>query len=215
MTRLLTLLATLAAGATGLLWMLHPPLPSGGEPAAGPLSDRPLNRQGDTRREPFSLRARDRDLNIKPLAHYEVRGVVLSETHYWIDDSAPLSPVDLCIAWGGIAEPKIFRQLSVSQSYRWCSWTYRESFPYDNGFINRNMANTHIIPATGTLAAAAGRVRGGDWVEIEGELVVISGRLKGREFTWRSSLSRDDEGGGACEVLYLTRLQFRGEEWRE
>ena len=65
------------------------------------------------------------------------------------------------------------------------------------------------------LARAAGRVRRGDWIEIEGELVEINGTLKGREFSWHSSLSRDDEGGGACEVLYLTRLQFRGREWRE
>ena len=215
MTRMLILLAIFIAAATAVLWWLRPPLPAGGQTATGALSAQPLNLQGDARREPFQLRARDRDLKLNPLAHYEVRGRVLSETHYWMDDSAPLSPVDLCIAWGAIAEPKIFRQLSISQSYRWCSWTYNESFPYDNGTINRNMANTHLIPATRALASAAGRVRNGDWIEIEGELVEVSGTLKGREFAWRSSLSRDDEGGGACEVLYLTRLQFRGREWRE
>ena len=215
MTRLLILLTILATAAAGICWSLRPPLTAGGRETAAPLPAQPLNRQSETSRAPFVLRARDRDLEIKPLAHYEVRGIVLSETHYWIDDSAPLSPVDLCIAWGGIAEPKIFRQLSVSQSYRWCSWTYRESFPYDNGYINRNMANTHLIPATPALASAAGRVRSGDWIEIEGELVEIRGTLKGRDFSWQSSLSREDEGGGACEVLYLTRLQFRGHEWRE
>ena len=215
MRRLLTLVVILAAATAGAVWSTHPPLPAGGWPAAETLTGKPFNRQSETSRAPFVLRARDRDLEIKPLAHYEVRGIVLSETHYWIDDSAPLSPVDLCIAWGGIAEPKIYRQLAVSQSYRWCSWTYRESFPYDNAFINRNMANTHLIPATPVLARAAARVRQGDWIEIEGELVEITGSLKGRNFTWHSSLSRDDEGGGACEVLYLTRLQFRGREWRE
>lgn len=215
MTRSLTLLMIFAVLAAGVLWSVRPPLSAGGRPLTEPPGAKPVNRQSDARREPFRVHARDRDLLLKPLAHYEVRGMVLSETHYWIDDSAPLSPVDLCIAWGGIAEPKIFRQLSISQSYRWCSWTYSESFPYDNGYINRNMANTHLIPATRSLAIAAKRVRRGDWIEIEGELVEISGTLKGREFTWRSSISREDEGGGACEVLYLTRLQFRGREWRE
>jgi hypothetical protein len=39
---------------------------------------------------------------------------------------------------------------------------------------------------------------------LEGYLVNITGA---NGWHWNSSMSRDDTGGGSCEVLYLTRVK--------
>jgi len=46
-------------------------------------------------------------------------------------------------------------------------------------------------------------VRRHDLVSLEGYLVEIAGP---EGYHWRSSLSRDDTGGGACEVMWVTSV---------
>jgi len=46
-------------------------------------------------------------------------------------------------------------------------------------------------------------VRRHDLVTLEGYLVEIT---TAEGFHWRSSLSRDDTGGGACEVMWVTSV---------
>ena len=74
-------------------------------------------------------------------------------------DSAPLSPVDFCIAWGGLTDPRALRFLDISQGSRWCNWRIQEEFPYDDGYVIRNSANVHIVPSSKALDRAARRVR--------------------------------------------------------
>jgi hypothetical protein len=44
-----------------------------------------------------------------------------------------------------------------------------------------------------------------DLVELEGYLVYV----KGDNFTWNSSLTRNDTGDGACEVLYVEKISVK------
>jgi len=64
----------------------------------------------------------------------------------------------------------------------------------------------HFIPADDGVAAALADVREGQVVRISG-LLVEATRPDG--WRWRSSLSRDDSGGGACEVVWLQQLEVR------
>jgi len=47
-------------------------------------------------------------------------------------------------------------------------------------------------------------VRRHELVAMSGYLVAVSGP---GSYQWRSSLSRDDTGGGACEVMWITALE--------
>ena len=64
----------------------------------------------------------------------------------------------------------------------------------------------HMIPASESVARALAAVRKDDRVRIDGWLV----EAKATDgWHWRSSLSREDTGAGACEVVYvcsITRL---------
>ena len=64
----------------------------------------------------------------------------------------------------------------------------------------------HMVPANATVAADLARVGEGDRVRVDGWLVQLD-RPGG--WRWRSSLTREDSGGGACELVYVcavTRL---------
>jgi hypothetical protein len=61
----------------------------------------------------------------------------------------------------------------------------------------------HMIPADAATAKELGRVRIGDKVRIDGWLVEADAPDGWR---WRSSLTREDSGGGACEVVYVCSI---------
>ncbi len=197
-----------------LWWHFFPPLPGGGARRPGPFPAEKIPAQTATRAAPFSRSGFGREMKFIPLAHYEVHGRVMGADHYNFDWTSSIAPVDFCIVWGGLTDPKILKQLKIRQDFRWCFWEYGENFPYDNQYIGRNMANTHIIPGSPAIARAAKRVRVGDWGALEGELVRVEGTVNGGTVNWASSLSREDTGDGACEVLYVTALHLRGREWR-
>jgi len=63
--------------------------------------------------------------------------------------------------------------------------------------IERHSANWHVIAGSDAVRATLDRLRAGSVVELEGELVDIEGREAGMA----TSLTRNDTGPGACEIL--------------
>ncbi|PZR68760.1 MAG: hypothetical protein DI537_49645, partial [Stutzerimonas stutzeri] len=85
--------------------------------------------------------------------------------------------------------------------YRWS-----DQPPLPPNEIASSSANMHMIPGNDSVAQALAGVRKGERVRIDGWLVEANARDGWR---WRSSTSRTDTGGGACEVVYVcgvTRL---------
>ena len=62
----------------------------------------------------------------------------------------------------------------------------------------------HMIPANDEALHALVRVKKGDVVEIYGHLVYVS---SADGFIWQSSLTREDTGDGACEVVLLDAIK--------
>lgn len=150
---------------------------------------------------------------IKPMAEYYLDGVVLGKEKYVYDRGADLAPYDLAIAWNKLVLTKLYKQLKWSQEGRWYLWRYDEDFPFDNTFVARYSANNHIIPANPNIRAALGLVRKGESIGLSGYLVYVR-QAEGEEFSWNSSLSREDEGGGSCEVFYVTEVRYKGMSYK-
>lgn len=144
------------------------------------------------------------DLKITPLAHYSLTAVVLSRSRYRYDSSAKIAPVDLALGWGPMSIAGVINELSISQSGRWYEYTWRNDPPLDPTEIARHSANTHCLPATDEIRRQLLAVKRHDLVTLSGYLVEVN-RADG--YRWRSSLSRDDTGGGACEVVWITALE--------
>jgi hypothetical protein len=64
----------------------------------------------------------------------------------------------------------------------------------------------HMIGATDVIERKLKSVRAGQIVKLSGYLVEARGA---DGWIWRSSLTRDDTGAGACELVWVTELDIR------
>ncbi len=139
---------------------------------------------------------------VKPLARYEITARVLSKESYRWDAGAKLVPVDLTMGWGPMSDSAVLSKIEITQGNRWYnSYIANVSeFPVSMEEVNRHVANMHLIAADNTVAKQIRNIRPGKIITMRGYLVEVSGK---DGFTWRSSLSREDSGGGACELMWV------------
>lgn len=149
---------------------------------------------------PFALPA----ATLTPLAGFSVEARVLSREDYDSGREAELSPTDLALGWRRMAEDAVIDALSIRQSSRWYHYRWRDQPPLDPAEIARSSANMHMIPASEAVASALAEVGRDDRVRIDGWLVEANATDGWR---WRSSTSRSDRGGGACEVVYVCSIR--------
>jgi hypothetical protein len=148
----------------------------------------------------------DNELNLKicPKASYQVYAMVMSKTAYYFGWESKLAPYDLALAWEKLMLPQYQQGINYSQSNRWYYYRYDAGYPLDIGYISSHSSNHHIIPANRNIRQGIDRVRSHDKVYLEGYLVYIDGSYNQRNVWWHSSLSRNDTGDGACEIMYVT-----------
>jgi hypothetical protein len=141
--------------------------------------------------------------HIKPLAYFWVEARVLSKKEYHFDRGADLVPVDLALGWGRMSDSAVLAQIDVSQNGRFYYWQTAK-FPIPRGEIVSHSANIHMIPATTTIEKRLKSIRRGSIVKFNGFLVDVQANDGWR---WSSSLSRQDTGNGACELVWVEELQ--------
>ncbi|MFC7302082.1 hypothetical protein [Cognatiluteimonas weifangensis] len=168
-----------------------PPRVTGGQP--------PLQSAVPAALQPFRLAV----AQLQPLAGFSVEARVLSRKDYRRGREAELSPTDLALGWGAMAADGLAQRLDVTQSGRWYHYRWSGAPPLPPREIARSSANMHLIPAGAAAAAALRAVRAGERVRIDGWLVQAEAPDGWR---WRSSLSREDTGAGACELVYVCTI---------
>ena len=142
------------------------------------------------------------DVFITPVAGIQVEARVLGKKAYRWGAESRFSPVDLALGWGPMREERNLEGIRIRQSGRFYFWSVRE-FPIPQRQIEINSANMHLIPASKEVARELFWVRNGDIVRFEGYLVNLDA-LSG--WYWRTSTTRTDTGGGACEIVLVTWL---------
>ncbi len=145
-----------------------------------------------------------KDFHVKPLADFQLKGKILSKEHYFLGNDSELSPVDLVLGWGQMSDEAVLQSIDISQSGRWYYWTTRD-FPIPRRAIETQSANMHMIPANDMVEDKIKRAKQGQIIELEGYLVRVEGN---DNWYWQSSLSRDDAGSGACELIFVTQFQI-------
>ncbi|GAA4998358.1 hypothetical protein FNZ56_12445 [Pseudoluteimonas lycopersici] len=168
-----------------------PPLVARGAP--------PLQSDVPASLAPFRLE----DASLQPLAGFSVEARVLSRKDYGFGREAEFSPTDLALGWGRMGDDAVLDRLDIRQSSRWYRYRWRGDPPIPPREIIRSSANMHMIPADPTVAAALHAVRPGQRVRIDGWLVQVDAS---DGWHWRSSLTREDTGSGACEVVYVCSI---------
>lgn len=140
---------------------------------------------------------------ITPVASYELRALVLSTERYRAGREADLSPVDFALGWGPMSDPNVFGQLEISQGNRWYQYRWSGAPPIEASQIVRHSANTHLIPADDNVRRQLLDVQRGQVVTLKGNLVNVDHPDGWR---WRTSTSREDSGGGSCELMWVTEV---------
>jgi len=145
--------------------------------------------------------------SITPKARYHISGMVVSTRHYLRGYMCHLSPYDYALIWGDV--PNYLSYLKFDQIVRFCLFKYKPGLPISVEYIGDHLSNNHLIPSTGNIRKALGLAKKHDLVTLDGFLVKVFGRdKKGRTTTWNSSMNRTDDGNGACEIIYVTRLRI-------
>jgi len=198
-------LAILAAPALLLIALRHPLQLRLLTHHAAPRPDvRAEPAQVSRERAPFDFLAGGRRYRLTPRFAWDQSARVVGDRPYRFGAAAALIPEDLALAWGPLLAAPFKGRISYSQYSRFFFWHTNDGM-LDRGTIVSHAANVHLIPASPRLRTAVRCVSEGDDVRLEGWLVDVDG-VSDPAFHWGTSTTREDEGPGSCETVYLERL---------
>lgn len=154
-----------------------------------------------------SVRRVERDgFALDGFASFSLEAVVLSRRDYREGPLGRLVPMDLALGWGPVSRRDWFDKLKVSQQGR----VYRWSYARGTGLVARDVeissANMHLVPAAPDILGELRKIGRGDVVRLSGTLVDISNKAG---LSWRSSRTREDTGLGACEIIFVERVEIK------
>ncbi len=154
----------------------------------------------------IEFEAKRHHVRLQPRATYQITGYAAETSRKLLDQWDFVVPMDVALVWGPIADPTVLSHLKFHLSERYVSYWYDAGTPsLAVGKLPSHVANNHLIPANEEVADALARIAIGDLVTLHGKLVdlEILGADGRQVFRARTSLSRDDVGSGACEIIWV------------
>lgn len=176
-------------------WVLRPVHPSDG--AIAPLD--PLQTDiADGEAAPHGR------WQLTPRAHYDITARILSREDYHFDALSDLIPEDLALGWGPMSDNQMLKLFDISQGARFYMWQSHGPLPLPRQQIVEHSANTHVIPADKGVQRELARLRVGQVVHLTG--LLVDGKRDDGAYI-RTSLTRSDEGPGACEIMLVDSVE--------
>lgn len=153
-------------------------------------------------------------VNLEYQYAYDIEALVVHTHEYTsvgIDDK--VSPVDLGLAWGAVAENNTEIDFNWDQMNRFLFWEVKNPSDIavigDKYAVNSLCSNNHIIPATDDIKKQVLKIRRGDHVRLKGYLVNLTAQNSSDYFyEWNTSITREDSGAHACELFYVTGVEM-------
>jgi hypothetical protein len=137
-----------------------------------------------------------------PRAEFSATVRILRRKDYSLGALASIVPTDFAVGWGPMSDSAVLADIEISQSNRFYYWR-TQHWPIPRRDIEIHSANWHLIAENSAVGKALDRLRAGSLVELRGRLVDIEGGDGGM----RTSLTRDDTGAGACEILLAEHVR--------
>lgn len=123
------------------------------------------------------------------------------------DPLSDYSPMDVVAGWGQAGRAAVRRPVHLAQGRRRYAFWYAggPDVPKETSGFGSMTANWHLIPVDRSVGEKMEEIGSGDVVRLEGRLV----RVRLRDGSWAtSSLSRNDSGDGACEILLVEHVRI-------
>ena len=192
----LVFLAVLGWG--GYAWWSQRPIRHG----PGRVAPHPPRQSSAGAAAPITLKG----FTLTPVALFDGTLRVLGTQRYRTGRLAAVVPVDVAFGWGPMSDETHLEKITVRQFDRYYTWGVKEP-PLTRDEIEHNSANMHLVAATDEIASQIKALRRGHVVTFTGYLVNVKGP---GTIDMKSSTSRRDTGGGACENVYIRTLTVRG-----
>lgn len=156
------------------------------------------------------------EYHLELLYDYQISGLVVSKINHSVfgtyeDDKT--FPVDVCLIWGSNVSDRLYQNKSISFSHdgRFC---LAQCGP--DACIKWNEgSNNHLLPKNKEIENKLKSLLKGDQVMMKGKLVNMKaftitkqGKPSREVGSWNTSTIREDNGGGACEVIYLEEIEI-------
>lgn len=164
-----------------------------------------------TNKENFSFSYRQKSYDVKPIADYELWGLVVSQNNIaaWFNyyhDKDSVNLKDVCVIWGSNIKNESYNQKNLKfKSGEWTCY-YRWRGELERGFDAHKLSNNHLLTDNAKLQDLIRQVNIGDQIYFRGYLADY--REQGSDFLRQTSISRDDDNkssrsGGACEIVFV------------
>lgn len=159
---------------------------------------------------PFTFDYRNVEYAVSPQASYDISGLVVSHNDIlsWWDiyhDENSVDIKDICLIWGQNADEDIYQNMKFWNESVSCH-AQGSILPHGKRFYGPALSNNHLLSADPEVREKIRAVRVGDQIRMRGYLVNYND-AKTPQFVRKSSLTRSDSAGFACEVMYVTELE--------
>lgn len=168
--------------------------------------------QTPTDAQPFDIEAEGIRYTVEPLFDYRLDGVVVS-----LHDSDALGDIyhfkewkdfinlrDLCVVWGDNVATGAFRDMHYRNS-TWTCWISTDDALAAQRFAWDRLSNNHLLSHDPAIRKAIESAEIGDQIRLFGQLARYS---HAGGFSRGTSVVRTDTGNGACETVYVERLEI-------
>lgn len=150
---------------------------------------------------------------VSPVAEYEIYGLVVSQyySRNFFDITHKKDPgniKDVCVVWGENLFNGSYKNMSFKSGEFTCFFKFKNIDVID--FSPNHLSNNHLIPANEKVEKMIKNAQIGDQIHIKGYLANYEIYSQDNELISRrgTSLSREDDGDGACEVIYVEELEI-------
>ena len=139
---------------------------------------------------------------IRPLATYEISARLLHRERYRWDGVSDISPVDFGVGWHRMSDQSVIDGYRFSNSGRYL--TFQCANTPDSVIDPASTANMHMLPANEEIRSRLLDLNVGEIFFASGYLVCVD---RAGMNPWSSSLSREDTGMGACEIMWINEIR--------
>lgn len=163
----------------------------------------------------FDLKMDGWNVDVNYIAEYSISGKVVDvQDYYGVSFNDKLSPVDLGITWGFLANDEtLIWSSSGNRFLNWRGQIRDINILGGEERINCHFSNNHLIPCDRKVKKSIKSIKEDDYVKIDGYLVnIYATKSDGSYRYWNSSTTRTDSGDGACEVIYVKNVTWLKEK---
>jgi hypothetical protein len=168
--------------------------------------------QTQTRTLPFKTTVNRVEYTIKPVADYEITGVVVSrhDSATWWDyihreTNDHINIADLCVVWGKNLRTNSYQKVGYSSGQFVCYYNTR-ALKSNQSFDEDELSNNHVLTDSKTLAKSILSAKVGDQIRMSGHLAEYT-HQQGFNYFRGTSTTRKDRGNGACETIFVKEFE--------